>query len=267
MKHIKLILSLFVAAAYVFLIGHGFDNTEGLLALTVVSPDIRRSHLQVLLDYISKKYGINNLSDMDCKPYNVRLLQDMKNGQSQYKFDPRGGYKGTNPNLAQNELLLDDKKIFFPRAWRLATRKIDANAQLGPIFTYEDILHHADTGEAVCLHSIYNGVISLVTGPTTRVSNLSTDCFRTVPNRVRKESAPGVVSEWPQYGPEITDRGYAYLVPTPVLNSTETNGIVVDLKGKIDQIEGAAGKKNIMQLDLDGWIVDLYASNNGLCGV
>ncbi|MEI2693711.1 MAG: hypothetical protein V9E90_01445 [Saprospiraceae bacterium] len=266
MKHIKLFLSFLLAVVYVFLIKHGVDNAEGLLALTVVSPDIRRSHLQVLLDYVAKKYGLTQLSEMDIKPYNVRLLQDMKNTVTQYKFDPRKGYTGVNANLAQNELLLDDRKIFFPRAWRLATRKIDANAQLGPIFTYEDILHHADTGEAVCLHSLYNGVISLTTGSTSRVTNLSNDCFRTVPNSVKTENA-GAVTKWPQYGPELTDRGYAYLVPTPVLNSTETNLIVVDLKGKVDQIEGAANKKNILQLDMDGWIFDLNGSNNGLCGV
>lgn len=267
MKHIKLILSLFVAAAYVFFIGQGFDNSESLFALVLVSPDLRRSHLQILVDYIKERYpNLRNLSEMDIKPYNVRLLQDMKNGQSQYKFDPRNGYKGSNPNLADKELLLDDKKLFFPRAWRLATRKIDANAQLGPIFTYEDILHHADTGEAVCLHSLYNGVISLTTGSTTRVSNLSNECFRTVPNRVKSENA-GAVTAWPQFGPELIDRGFAYLVPTPILNSTESNLITVDLKGKIDQIEGAANKKNILELDLDGFIVDLNSTINGLCGL
>ena len=54
MKHIKLILGLLIAGTYLFLLGHGVDNKAGVLALTLVSPDISRSHLSVFIDYLQK---------------------------------------------------------------------------------------------------------------------------------------------------------------------------------------------------------------------
>lgn len=265
MKSLKYFLGLFLAAVLVFAFGHNADASSYLAIGVMVTPDVKRGYLAIFVDYLKKQYGLTSISEMDLRPYNIRLLWDIKNNQTSYKLDPRGGYKGTNVNLATMELLLEDKKIFFASELRVASRKIDANAQLGPVFTYPDILHHDDTGEAVALESLYNGVTTLVTDNVNRITALSNDGFRFVPNRIKAETADAVTA-WPNYGPSNEERGFISLAPTPILDSSKNNSIVVDLKGSTAAIEGAANKKNILQVDLLGWIFDPSSSGNGFCG-
>lgn len=243
----------------------GDNSADCLMALTVVTPDIKRGYLARFVEYLASKYGYNGLSEMDLRPYVVRLLWDLENNKSSYSMDPRYGYSGANPNLKTNELLLDDKKIFAASELRVATRKIDASNILGPVFTYEDNLHHDDTNEAVSLHALYNGVTSLTTDNIKRITNLSNDLFRVVPNRLKAE-ATDVVTQWPQYGPETAEKGFVPLIPMPILDSSKTNTIQVDMKGSVAAIAGAAGKKNILQVDMLGWIFDPSSSGGYGCG-
>lgn len=235
------------------------------MALTMVTPDVKRGQLAIFVDYLKAKYGLSDISEMDLRPYNVRLLYDMANNQTTYKLDPRNGYKGSNGNLAAMELLLDDKKVFFAAELRVATRKIDGSNQLGPVFTYPDILHHDDTNEARDLESLYNGVTSLITDNINRITNLSNDAFRFVPNRVKSE-ATDVVTAWNNYGPTTLEKGFLSLAPTPIIDSSKSNSIVVELKGSTAAIAGAANKKNILQVDILGWIFDPQSSGAGFCG-
>lgn len=255
-------IAIIIASVFFFLP----DSSGAVLALGVmVTPDIKRGYLSIFVEYIKKMYGVTNISEMDLRPYNVRVLQDLKANGTNYKFDPRYGYKGSNANLPQFELLLDDKKVFYASELRVATRKIDANGQLGPVFTYEDKEHHDDTGEIEALHALYNGNLSLITDNVSRITNLSLDLFRQVPSRVKSENAGALVA-WPQYGPETHEKGFISLAPTPILDSSKTNSISVDLKGSTAAIEGASGKKNILQVDLLGWIYDPSSSGAGFCG-
>lgn len=243
----------------------GDSSVDCLLGLTVVTPDIKRGYLALFVDYIRQKYALTNISEMDLRPYCVRLLWDLENNKSSYSFDPRYGYTGANANLKVNELLLDDKKEFFASEMRVATRKIDASNILGPVFTYEDILHHDDTNEAVSLHALYNGVTSLTTDNVKRITNLSNDLFRHVPNSLKTETADAV-TRWPQYGPNTSEKGFVPLIPTPILDTSKSNTITVDMKGSVAAIAGAAGKKNILQVDILGWIFDPASSGQGFCG-
>lgn len=254
-----------VAIVAVILFFAADNSAECLMALTVVTPDIKRGYLSNFVEYIKARYGFNSISEMDLRPYMIRLLWDLENNKSSYSLDPRYGYSGANPNLKTNELLLDDKKIFSASELRVATRKIDASNILGPVFTYEDILHHDDSNEAVSLHALYNGVTSLTTDNIKRITNLSNDLFRVVPNRLKAENAD-VVTQWPQYGPETKEKGFVPLIPMPILDSSKTNTIQVDLKGSVAAIAGAAGKKNILQVDLLGWVFDPASSGGFGCG-
>ena len=44
------------------------------MALTMVTPDVKRGQLAIFVDYLKAKYGLSDISEMDLRPYNVRLL-------------------------------------------------------------------------------------------------------------------------------------------------------------------------------------------------
>ena len=169
MKNIKFLLSLIVAFAACFFLQKEITSTEILFAATVVTPDVTRGHLAIFVDYIRNKYGLASIAEMDLVPYHCRLLVDLANGTSQYKINPKEGYKGSTAALLAPgaELKLEDDTICFFPLMRIATRKNDtANSVLGPVFTYEDKAHHDDTtgiGEIASLHSLYNGNYSITT--------------------------------------------------------------------------------------------------------
>jgi hypothetical protein len=243
------------------------SNAEILCALGVmVTPDIKRGYLALFVDWIKKNYpGFSNISEMDLRPYNIRLLQDLKANGTAYKFDPKNGYKGSNANLPAFEKLLDADKLFFGSELRVAVRKIDANGQLGPVFTYEDKAHFDASGEIEALHALYNGHTSLTTDNVKRITDFANDQFRVVPAQ-QKEELTDVVVFWPEYGPGNDKRGYISLAPTPIIDSKKTNQIEVNLIGGTAAIEGATGKKNILQIDILGWIFDPASGGQGFCG-
>lgn len=269
MKNIKFILGIFLAAVTILVIFPLFGS-EGaaLLAIggVVVTPDIKRGQLALFVDYLKAKYGFTNLSEMDLRPLNIRAIHEMKNTTSQYSFNLKKGYDGAITAIKQAEILLEDDKIFFPAAIRLSTRKISATNVIGPVFLYEDKAHHDDTGEIDALHSLYNGNLSLQTEQVSRINKLANDLFRVVPAQ-QKEEATDVLVFWPEYGPSDEERGYVNLIPCPILDSAKNNSIIVNLIGSTATIEGASGKKNLLQVDLLGWVFDLQGSNGFGCGV
>ncbi len=268
MKNIKF-LNIIITALIAWIAAFSFDfsNPQIMLALGVmVTPDIKRGYLAVFVDWIKKNYPqFQNINEMDLRPYNIRLLQDLKANGTSYKFDPKAGYKGSNANLSAFELLLDSDKIFFTSEMRMALRKIDANGQLGPVFSYEDKAHFDAANEIEAIHALYNGHTSLTTDNVKRITNLANDQFRVVPAQ-QKEEATDVVTFWPEYGPSNDKRAYIALAPTPIIDSKKTNQIEVTLIGSTANIEGGTGKKNILQIDLNGWVFDPAGGGLGFCG-
>ena len=93
MKSLKFILLSCLAIALFVIAFTTGQNTESFLALgVVVTPDVKRGYLAIFVDYIKRNYALSNISEMDLRPFNVRLLNDLKNSATNYKFDPRYGY-------------------------------------------------------------------------------------------------------------------------------------------------------------------------------
>jgi hypothetical protein len=272
-KNIKLLFSLLIAAFVAFLLNktgaeHGAETFALLLMPT---PDSKRGYLAVFMEYLKTQYGHANITEMDLKPVNLRLMTDLKIGTTTYTFNLRQKYTGDTASLKEPgaEIIMDENKVYFFPLMRVATRKNHtANKVLGPVFTYEDKAHHDDAtgvGEVESLHALYNGNISIKSGANTRVDKWLNDSFRVVPAQ-QKEEASDVLTFWPQYGPSDEERGYVAMPPTLILESKDTNEAIINTVGPTTGIEGATNKKNILQLDLIGWVYNPGGSGQGLCG-
>jgi hypothetical protein len=254
-----MILSILIIAAvfpdlygFSFAIDPGSMHLEPLCAMigsVYVTDDIDRAKLENFKNAIKSmpQYRNYDLTNFDIRLKNLRLLNDLSEEMSVYKFDIKNGYQlKTNDFLSNLEVRADDYKVYFPYALRVCYRKINSTGTLQPIFTYPDRLYFNNADEQNGLLSIINGTTDFFTDTVQRINGLTNDVFEYTPET---QLLAGPIL-WNGYGPSLGQKGYQLLNPVPIIDSQKKNVVQVNLFGPTTGIEGAEGTPNILQVDL-----------------
>jgi len=249
----SIVAMLFVAIAFLFPGQLTVENMSLAGTTLFFTPDMLRSKLDNFKNMIQSipEYKGYDLTNFDIRPFTVRTLTDVVNSQNFYTFDLFKGYQlNTNTFLNNLEILLPDKKVFFPCFIRIGFRKINATGTLtGPV-TYEDVGFFTAANEQASVRALFNGVFTMQTDNVTRITNMTCDIFRYVPTtQITGTLLPG-------YGASPEERGFWTLNPVPIIDTTKQNTITVELKGPTTAIAGAAGALNILSVDIMGFLWD-----------
>lgn len=270
MKNLKTIFSYLIAAIVVMAMPYfagAADHSILVFAATgmMVAPDPIRAAYSRAVEHFKAENGVSNPSDLGLQQFNCRLIKELSNTNNSYTLDVKSN-NAVNTDLQNFEIKTPDKNHFFCAFIRVSLRKFDAtNKLLYPVFTYSDGNYHVATNEFKSVFALFNGTTDVVTDNASRVVNLTNDVFYLVPGQ-QYELVASAQPFFPAYGPALEDKGYHQLAGNQVMDTNKVNQVKVLLKGYQAAIEGGTDK-NVLQVDIYGWLFGGVVSGGGACGV
>lgn len=161
------------------------------------------------------------------------------------------------PNFRASEIRLNRNDAFVCNAIGLALYKPSAEGEEGqaPLFTWPNTEVFATAGEAEALNQLYNGTLTIRTGPVDRLKDFHTSLLKYNPND-RLIAATATATGGPIWGATNAQRGLYEWEPGIIFDGSDDNKVFLNA-GPGDFSDSVPdGETNIVVVHMLGYLIE-----------
>lgn len=193
-------------------------------------------------------------------PKLLRLEKQLSNTQQNYQFNM---YQDA-ADLRPPEVRLNRNDAFVCNAIGLALYKPSAEGEEGQanLYTWPNTDVFAGVGEAAALQQLYNGLLTIKTGPVDRLKDFHTSVLEYNPNN-RLIAATATATGGPVWGPGFEQRGMLPIEPGIIFDGSQDNRVFLSVGTGDFSTAVPANGINILVFHMWGYLVEQGANLMG----